>query len=100
MVFEVYKPRVTGENMVAITKHHIRIGPRLLSRLMGDDVEVAYDSDKNILRIKGVDEGGLKLSKTKIGAQGIFKYFNLDVKGKYRAEFDEKEDAIFVDLNS
>lgn len=100
MVFEVYKPRSSNDNKVSITKHHIRLGNKLASNLSGDQVEVAYDKESNMLRIKVTDEGGMKLNKNKIGSSGIFKYFNIeDKKGSFRAEFDKKDNSIFVDLN-
>ncbi|SFG58838.1 hypothetical protein SAMN05660649_02114 [Desulfotomaculum arcticum] len=100
MAFEVYRPRSSGENSVAITKHHIRIGNRLASQLKGDYVEVAYDKETNKLRVKGVDEGGMKVTKSKIGARGIFNYFGIgEVKGSFAAEYNAGDNAVFVDLN-
>lgn len=100
MAFEVYKPRSSRENVVALTKHHIRLGRKLADKLNSDRVEIAYDREKNKLRIKGVDEGGMMLNKNKIGARGIFKYFNIeDKKGNFAAEYDEKEKAVFVNFN-
>lgn len=99
MAFEVYRPRSSGENLVAITKHHIRMGNKLASKLKGGQVEVAYDKDSNKLRIRGINEGGMKVNKNKIGARGIFKYFGIgDLKGSFAAEYDEGENSIFVDL--
>jgi len=100
MAFEVYKPRSARDNMVALTKHHIRLGGKLADKLGSRRVEVAYDRDTDRLRIRGVKENGLLLNKNKIGARGIFTYFNLDDrKGIYHAVYDEKENAIFVNLS-
>jgi hypothetical protein len=99
MTFEVYKPRSSKEDMVTFTKHHIRLGAKLAGKLGSDRVEVAYDKDTQRLRIKAVDEGGLLLNKNKIGARGIFRYFDLEgKKGNYEAKFEPKEEAIFVDM--
>ncbi|AGL01102.1 hypothetical protein [Desulfoscipio gibsoniae] len=100
MAFEVYIPRSSGENLVSITKHHIRLGNKMADKLNGDQVEVAYDKDTNKLRIRGVDEGGIKVTKNKIGARGIFNYFDIDVlKGSFVAEYDQEDNAVYVDLN-
>ena len=89
LTFEVYRPRSSGENSVAITKHHIRIGNKLASQLKGDNVEVAYDKETNKLRIKGVEQGGMRVTNNKIGARGVFKYFDIsEVKGSFTAEFN------------
>ena len=99
MAFEVYRPRSARDNMVALTKHHIRLGGKLAQKLGSKRVEVAYDKDSDQLRIKGVKEGGMLLNKNKIGARGIFTFFNIvNRKGSYHAVYDEKEKAIFVDL--
>ncbi|HBX22557.1 MAG TPA: hypothetical protein DEF34_02805 [Desulfotomaculum sp.] len=101
MAFELYVPRKSGDNLVAITKHHIRIGNRLMDMLDADHVQVAYDKATNKLRIQGVNEGGMKIGKNKVGAKGIFNYFGLEgLKGSFASEFNEKEKAVYVDLNS
>lgn len=100
MAFEVYRPRSTSENIVAITKHHIRLGTKIADQLKSDQVEVAYDKDTNILRIRSVDKGGMKITKNKIGARGVLNYFDLHlVKGNFAAEYNSEESAVYVDLN-
>jgi len=99
LVFETYKPRSSNENSVAITKHHIRIGNKLASQIKGDRIEIAFDKDSNTLRIQGTNEG-MKVTKNKIGARGIFKYFNLEeTKGNFTAEYNADDNAVYVDLN-
>jgi len=99
LAFEVYKPRSSKEDVVAFTKHHIRLGVKLVDKLGGDRVEVAYDRETRQLRIKAVSVGGLLLNKNKIGARGIFRFFNLESKkGNYDARYDPEEEAIFVDM--
>ncbi|KAF1085697.1 hypothetical protein SPSYN_01843 [Sporotomaculum syntrophicum] len=101
MAFEVYRPRSTSENIVAITKHHIRLGTKIAGLLKGDQVEIAYDKETNKLRIRSVDEAGMKVTKNKIGAKGVLNYFDLNVaKGNYAAEFNPEEIAVYVDLNT
>ncbi|MCL2336508.1 MAG: hypothetical protein FWC60_03695 [Firmicutes bacterium] len=100
MSFEVYRPRSTRDNMVALTKHHIRLGGKLAEKLGSGRVEVAYDKETGKLRIRGVKEGGMLLNKNKIGARGIFSFFNIeDKKGNYRADYDEKTKVVYVYLH-
>ena len=99
MAFEIYRQRSARENMVALTKHHIRLGGRLAQKIGSRRVEVAYDKDTGNLRITGVEDGGMLLNKNKIGARGIFTYFNIESKkGTYHAVFNEQENAVYVDL--
>ncbi len=100
MAFEVYRPRSSSENLVSITKHHIRLGNKMANKLNGDQVEVAYDKDTNILRIRDTDEDGMKITKNKIGARGILNYFDINVtKGNFVAEYSPKDNAVYVNLN-
>jgi len=72
----------------------------MADKLNGNQVEVAYDKDTNQLRIQGVDDGGMKLTKNKIGARGVLNYFDISVgKGNFAAEYDPEENAVYVDLN-
>lgn len=99
LAFEVYIPRASSNNLVTLTKHHIRIGSNLLSQLNGEKTEIAYDRQSNKLRIKGTNESGMKIGNNKIGARGVFAYFGIDIKGSFPADFNDKENAIIVDLN-
>ena len=101
MVFETYAPRADKKNnSVAISKNHITLTLKLLEKMKSKDVELAYDSDNKVIRIKPVPDGkGLTISKTnKIGAKGFFSHFNLQVKGKYDGRYDEKDKAIYIQL--
>jgi len=98
--FEVYRPRSSSENLVSITKHHIRLGHKMAEQLNGDKVEVAYDKETNKLRIRNAEEDGLKMTNNKIGARGILNYFDISiVKGNFAAEFNPEDNAVYVDLN-
>ncbi len=99
MVFEIYRPRSSNQNRVALTKHHIRLGNELARKIDSDQVEIAFDKENKVLRIRAVNEGGMKLSNNKIGARGVFRYFGLEkVRGSFKAEYDENEKAIYVYL--
>ncbi|MFA7467386.1 MAG: hypothetical protein WCY82_03860 [Desulfotomaculaceae bacterium] len=99
MGFEVYRPRSARDNMVALTKHHIRLGGKLAEKLGSRRVEVAFEKETGKLRIRGVKENGMLLNKNKIGARGIFTFFNIEgKKGTYHADYDEKEKVVYVYL--
>ena len=97
MSFEVYKPRFEKESTVAVSKNHLTLNKQLAVKLDTSLVELAYDPDTKTIRIKpSNNENGLILNKNKIGAKGFFKHFNIDLKGKYCAVFDEKEKSVYV----
>lgn len=102
MAFEVYKPR--GERaekapMVSFSKSSIVLNNVAREKLGVQHVELAYDRDLNTVRIRGVDEGGMQIKKTKVFGKGFFKHFNISPRGKYEARFDDEERALYVKLN-
>ncbi|SFH42418.1 hypothetical protein SAMN05660649_05153 [Desulfotomaculum arcticum] len=74
--------------------------PGNFHQVRADNVEIAYDKETNKLRIQDVDDGGMRVTKNKIGARGIFKYFNIgEVKGSFAADYNADDNAVYVDLN-
>ncbi len=61
-------------------------------------VELAFDRESNLMRIKGVTEGGLEIKKTKMFGKGFYNQFNIIKKGKFEARFDSEQKALFVQL--
>ena len=99
MAFEVYKPRFEKEVTVAISKNHITLNKKLLDKFNTRYVELAYDPETKLIRIKpSANESGLVLNKNKIGARGFFKHFNIEQKGKYGAVYNDNEKALYVRL--
>lgn len=101
MAFEVYKPR--GERaekapVVSLSKTSIVLNNVAREKLAAEKIELAYDKDTNMIRIKAVDEGGIPIRKTKVFGKGFFNQFGLDARGKYVATFDEEEKALFIKL--
>lgn len=101
MAFEVYKPR--GERipklpLVTISKNSIVLNKHAREKLNAEKVELAYDRETNTIRIKASDDGQ-NIKKTKVFSRGFFNYFKIAAKGKYQAIYDEKERALFVNLN-
>jgi ribosome-binding protein aMBF1 (putative translation factor) len=101
MPFEVYKPR--GERvpklpLVTISKNSIVLNKHAREKLGTEKVELAYDVGKNVIRIKATEDGQ-NIKKTKVFSRGFFNHFNLAAKGKYQARYEEKENALYVDLD-
>ncbi|MCL5058417.1 MAG: hypothetical protein M1130_10625 [Actinobacteria bacterium] len=61
-------------------------------------MELAYDQQSNVIRVKGVTEGGIELKKTKLFGKGFFNQFGITQKGKFEAEYNPEENALYVKL--
>jgi hypothetical protein len=100
MSFEVYKPR--GEKadkipLVSLSKNSIVLNKTSREKLNAESIELAFDSDTNTIRIVGSADGQT-LKKTKVFAKGFFNHFGINKKGKFQANYDETENALFVEL--
>ncbi|MCG9967687.1 hypothetical protein L9W92_06425 [Pelotomaculum terephthalicicum JT] len=101
MAFEVYKPR--GERvpklpLVTISKNSIVLNKYARGKLNVSKVELAFDPDSSVIRIKASSEGQ-NIKKTKVFGRGFFNHFGIAAKGKFHAEYDEKERALYVNIN-
>ncbi|TEB16490.1 hypothetical protein Psfp_01321 [Pelotomaculum sp. FP] len=100
MAFEVYKPRGEKVNkipLVSLSKNSIVLNKTSREKLNATSIELAFDKDTNTLRIKESADGQT-LKKTKVFAKGFFNYFGINKKGKFPANYDETENALFVEL--
>ena len=102
MAFEIYKPRGERQEkapIISLSKNSIVLSKIAREKLKNPEkIEIAYDTDQNMLRIKP-DENGLVMKKTKVFAKGFFNHFEINKKGKFPASYDEEENALFVNLN-
>ena len=101
MPFEVYKPRGSKQEkapVVSLSKTSIVFNTVAREKLNTDKIELAYDTEDNVIRIKGVENGGMEIKKTKVFGKGFFNYFKINKKGKFVADFKEKEKALYVQL--
>lgn len=101
MAFEIYKPR--GERterapIVTLSKNSLVMNKQAREKLNAGAIELAYDRDGNIIRIKA-SEDGQSVKKTKVFAKGFYNHFGIEKKGKFKARYDENENALFVELN-
>lgn len=94
--FETYSPK-NAEHIVLISKNHISMTNSFASKLNSNFVELAYNKDHKIIRIKP-SEAGIKINKSKIGAAGFFKHHEIDIKARVAGEFDIKTGCIFIKL--
>jgi hypothetical protein len=97
-MFEVYKPR--GERvpklpLVTISKNSIVLNKYAREKLKADKVELAFDAGSNLIRIKA-SATGQNIKKTKVFGRGFFNHFGITEKGKFYADYEETENALFV----
>lgn len=102
MAFEVYKPRgerVEKFSLVTLSKNSIVLNKHAREKLQAEKVELAYDRESGMLRIKASDDGQM-IKKTKVFARGFFNHFGINKPGKYTAKYNADENALYADLNS
>lgn len=101
MAFEVYKPR-GGRNkrvpVISLSKSSIVLNSAAREKLNSSNIELAFDRGSSTVRIKA-SENGMPLKKTKVFGKGFFNQFGISKRGKFKAEFDPNERALYVDLN-
>lgn len=66
--------------------------------MAGIYLELAYDKTSKTTRIRGVEEGGMEVRKTKVFGKGFFNQFSINKKGKFEAKYDPAEYALYVKL--
>jgi hypothetical protein len=101
MTFEVYRPRGERQEklpVISLSKTSIVLNNVAREKINSDRIELAYDPKKAIMRIKGVNEGGIQVKKTKVFGKGFFNQFKIDNRGKYNATYEPEENALFVQL--
>jgi hypothetical protein len=99
MDFEVYVPRGEKEQklpVVSFSKSSIVLNNVARQRLGTDRVELAFNRATNTVRIRAVEDGGMQIKKTKVFGKGFFKHFNISPRGKYVAEYNDRERALYV----
>lgn len=101
MAFEIYKPRgeKTGKlPLVSISKNSIVLNKTSREKLKADNVELAFDRETNTIRIRASKDGQI-VKKTKVFARGFFNHFGIDKKGRFTAQYEEDENALYVNLD-
>ena len=103
MVFEIYKPR--GEKTekvptVSFSKSSIVLNSIAREKLNSQQVELSYDNETKMVRIRAIENGGMQIKKTKVFGKGFFKYFGINPLGKCEARYDEQERALYININN
>jgi len=97
LAFEVYIPRKGAHRQpgrVARRKPGIRISNSSIvfnkpaRAFLGDRVELAFDQEDRVIRIKN-DPAGLLIKKTKIFGKGFFKAFGVTERGYFPVVIEE-----------
>ncbi|MFZ5645778.1 MAG: hypothetical protein ACOY46_19650 [Bacillota bacterium] len=101
MAFEVYKPRGERQEkaaIVSLSKTSIVMNNVAREKLGTNRVELAYDTESKMVRIKAVESGGMEIKKTKMFGKGFFNAFQIEKRGKFPAVYDESEKALYIKL--
>ena len=101
MAFEVYKPRGERQEkapVISLSKTSMVLNNVAREKLKADRLELAFDKDTNTVRVKGIEEGGIPMRKTKVFAKGFYNQFGIDTRGKYIALYNEDENALYITI--
>jgi hypothetical protein len=103
MVFEIYHPITKKEKVpkpiVRLSNNSLILNKVSREQLNSPErVELAFDSDTNIMRIRPSADGENTVKKTKVAAPGFFKQFEISATGKYFADYNQDENALYVNL--
>lgn len=83
--------------IVTLTKNTIKLNKLALDKLQSDIIEVAYDPEQHIIRLRAAKKG-FQVEKKKISGRAFFKHFNIEVLGKFPARYDENEQCLLVNI--
>jgi DNA (cytosine-5)-methyltransferase 1 len=86
-----------GGPEVRISKQSIVFNRMARRLLQAESIELAYDSDNKTIRIKK-SEDGIRIEKTRVPARGFLEHFNIQERGRCRANYSDTEDVLYVRL--
>lgn len=101
MAFEIYKPRKGKKEkhaIVSLSRNSLVLNKYARDQLNSNNIDLAYDPETNKIKISP-SKDGLVMNKTKVYAAGFFTHFNIEEKGKFKAEFNKDTLSLFVDLD-
>lgn len=102
MAFEVYRPRGDKRQgkqpIVSLSRSSIVLNNPARALLNSSRIELAFDKDSGKIRIKGLNEGGIELKKTKVFGKGFFNQFGISKKGKFQAMYEPAENALYIQI--
>jgi hypothetical protein len=105
MSFEVYRPRSKGKEtksklIVSLSKNSIVLSKPVREELHYPEyLELAYDNESSTIRIRPTTrDRGLPIKKSKISAKSFYDQFNISTYGKFFADYNLEENALYVSL--
>lgn len=101
MAFEVYKPRGERQEkapIVSMSKTSIVLNNVAREKIGTSRIELAYDRDAKTVRIRGVNDSGMEIKKTKVFGKGFFNQFGINKRGKFEARYEPAENSLYVKL--
>jgi hypothetical protein len=105
MPFEVYKPRSKGKErepklIVSLSKNSIVLTKPVREKLQHPEyLELAYDNESATIRIRpSTKDQGMPIKNTKISAKSFYDHFNVSIYGKFFADYNTEENALYVSL--
>jgi len=105
MTFEIYRPRSRGKEkmsklIVSLSKNSIVLTKPAREKLQYPEyLELAYDKDSATLRIRPSSrDQGIPVKKTRIAAKSFYDHFNISIYGKFFADYNSEENALYVSL--
>lgn len=81
-----------------LTKTHLILSADLQDKTDKPNVQVAYDPEIETIRLRPIENGGLKIANGKIQSKGFCKYFGITKRGTFNAKWDDNEKAVFITL--
>jgi hypothetical protein len=105
MPFEIYHPRTRAKEkskpiIVRLSKTSLVLNKVAREQLNGPEfIELAFDKGTKTIRIRpSTIDGGNALKKTKVLVPGFFKDFDISAPGAYFGEYNQDENALYVNL--
>ncbi|OPX83779.1 MAG: hypothetical protein A4E53_04381 [Pelotomaculum sp. PtaB.Bin104] len=101
MAFRIYKPygdRAKKQLFVTISKNTIFLNKIAREKLRAGKIELAYDRDAKVIKISASPEGQPTRQRTIFYGRGFFNHFSIKKKGRFTAEYNADENALYVAL--
>jgi hypothetical protein len=102
-MWEIYKPKGERQQktpLVSLSQTSMVLNKFAREKLLGTKkIELAFDKESDVIRIRPAEnEFGIDLKKTKLFAKEFYNVFGIMQRGKFKATYNEKENALFVQL--
>lgn len=101
MAFVEYNPAKGNlrPGSAKLTKTHLILSDDMQQKLNSTHVKLAYDPDTQFIRLQPSEDSGLKMVDGKIQSKGFTKFFNINKRGVFDAQWKEEEKAVYIKLS-